>query len=117
MRRALALAIEQGEGETPPSCTTTLRSSRWLYEGPQAGLAVYREGIDFSERRGITESASNRRRASCRPSPRLGQAEQALTEAAPLAERIEAAGDVVFIEPRSLQLRLLAERGDHQRAP
>ena len=47
----------------------------------------------------------------------LGQPEQALTEAAPLAERLQAAGAVLFTEPRSLQLRLLAERGAHEHAP
>jgi hypothetical protein len=46
-----------------------------------------------------------------------GQAEQALAEAEPLAERLQAAGDIFFIEPRSLQLRLLAERGEHEQAP
>ena len=35
----------------------------------------------------------------------------------PLAERLEAAGDIASIEPRSLQLRLLAERGAHEHAP
>ncbi len=43
--------------------------------------------------------------------------EQALAEAGPLAERLQAAGDVKFIEPGSLQLRLLAERGAHEHAP
>jgi hypothetical protein len=47
----------------------------------------------------------------------LGEAEQALTEAEPLAERLQAAGNIYFTEPRSLQLRLLAERGAHEHAP
>lgn len=47
----------------------------------------------------------------------LGQAEQALADAEPVAERLQAAGDVVFVEPRSVQLRLLAERGAHEHAP
>ena len=46
-----------------------------------------------------------------------GGTEQALAEAVPLAERLEAAGDTISVEPRSLQLRLLAERGVHEHAP
>ncbi len=46
-----------------------------------------------------------------------GFPEQALAEAEPLAERLQAAGDIFFTEPRSLQLRLLAERGAHEHAP
>jgi hypothetical protein len=47
----------------------------------------------------------------------LGQSEQALAEAEPVAERLQAAGDLSFTEPRSVQLRLLAERGAHEQAP
>jgi hypothetical protein len=47
----------------------------------------------------------------------LGQTEQALAEAGPLADRIEAAGDMSWLEPRALQLRLLAETGSPQHAP
>ena len=47
----------------------------------------------------------------------LGRSEQALAEAVPLAERLEAAGDIASVESRSLQLRLLAERGAHEHAP
>ena len=41
----------------------------------------------------------------------LGQTAQALAEAGPVADRIEASGDIAYVEPRALQLRLLAERG------
>lgn len=47
----------------------------------------------------------------------LGEAEHALAEAVPLAERLAAAGDINYTEPRSLQLRVLAERGAHEQAP
>ena len=46
-----------------------------------------------------------------------GQPEQALAEAGPVAARLEAAGDRDVVEPRSVQLRLLAERGAHEHAP
>jgi tetratricopeptide (TPR) repeat protein len=117
MRRALQLAIEQGQGRAAAVLNNNLALVRWLYEGPQAALAACREGIDFCERRGITEfslaiaSMSPTFLADC------GQAEQALAEAGPLAEGLEAAADINFVDARSLQLRLLAERGAHDQAP
>jgi hypothetical protein len=47
----------------------------------------------------------------------LGQSEQALAEAGSVADRIEAAGDMSWLDPRALQLRLLAETGSPQHAP
>ena len=47
----------------------------------------------------------------------LGQTAQALAEAGPLADRLQAAGNIDFTEARALQLRLLAERGAHAQAP
>ena len=47
----------------------------------------------------------------------LGRPEQALAEAEPLAERMEAAGDIALHRAALVQLRLLAERGAHEHAP
>jgi class 3 adenylate cyclase/tetratricopeptide (TPR) repeat protein len=116
MRRALALAIEQGEGRSAAILHNNLAVVAWQYEGPQAALDACREGIDFCERRGITEFAVGIGAMSTTFLGELGQAEQALAEAGPLAERMEAAGDIIFTEPRSLQLRLFAERGAHDAA-
>jgi class 3 adenylate cyclase len=117
MRRALALAIEQGEGRTAAAVHNNLAIARWQHEGPRAALAACREGIDFCERRGITEFTLGIAAMSTNFIAELGQSEQALAEAEPLAEQMEPAGDATFIEPRSLQLRLLAERGAHHNAP
>jgi tetratricopeptide (TPR) repeat protein len=117
MRRALELALERGEGRAAAVLHNNLAFASWQYEGPQAAFERCRAGIDFCERRGITEYAL--RIAAMSPSfvAELGRPEQALVEAEPVAERMEAAGDFTFIEPRSLQLRLLAERGAHEHAP
>jgi class 3 adenylate cyclase/tetratricopeptide (TPR) repeat protein len=117
MRRALELAVEQGQGRTAGVLHNNLALGAWQYEGPQAALAACREGIDFCERRGIAEYALGIASESTTFLAELGQAEQALAEALPLAERLEAAGDIVYVEPRSVQLRLLAERGAHEQAP
>ena len=117
MRRALALALEHGEGRYAAILHNNLAVASWQYEGPQAALAACREGIDFCERRGIAEFALGIAAMSATFLAELGQAEQALADAVPLAERLEAAGDIFFTEPRSQQLRLLAERGAHEHAP
>lgn len=46
----------------------------------------------------------------------LGQTEQALAEAGPVADRIEAGGDMSWLTPRALNLRLLVETGTPQQA-
>jgi tetratricopeptide (TPR) repeat protein len=117
MRRALALAIEQGQGRTAAVLHNNLAMAAWQYEGPRAALAACREGIDFCERRGITEIALMIAAMSTTFLGETGEAERALAEAEPLADRIETAGNIDFTEPRSLQLRLLAERGAHEHAP
>ena len=117
MRRALALALEQGQGRAAAELHNNLALSIWQYEGPRAALDACREGIDFCERRGIAEFALGITSMSATFLADLGQSEQALAEAVPLAERLEAAGDINSTEPRSLQLRLLAERGAHEHAP
>ncbi|HEU0245691.1 MAG TPA: adenylate/guanylate cyclase domain-containing protein [Gaiellaceae bacterium] len=117
VRRALALALEEGQGRYAAVLHNNLAVVSWQYEGPQAALAACRVGIDFCERRGIAEFALGIGGMSTTFLAELGQPEQAVAEAEPVAERMQAAGDVVFIEPRALQLRLLAERGAHEHAP
>ena len=117
MRRALQVALEQGEGRIAAVQYNNLAILLWQYEGPQGALAACREGVDFCERRGITEWALDIAGMSPSFLGELGHTEQALAEAQPIAERLQAAGDTFFIEPRSLQLRLLAQRGAHEQAP
>jgi class 3 adenylate cyclase len=117
VRRALALALEQGDGRTAAVQYNNFAIVIWVFDGPQAALAACREGIDFSERRGIAEFTLGIAAMVTTFLAELGESAQALAEAEPLAERMEAAGDAVFAEPRSLQLRLLAERGAHEQAP
>ena len=117
IRRALQLAIEQGQGRSAAVLHNNLAVAIWQYEGPPAALAACREGIDFSERRGITEFALQIAASRTTFLAESGQVEQALADAEALAQRLQTAGSVGFIEPRSLQLRLLAERGAHEHAP
>ena len=117
MRHALALALEQGQGRAAGGLYNNLTVISWQYEGPQVALDTCREGIDFCERRGITELALGIAGMSTTFLAESGRAEQALAEAGPVAERLQAASDAGFIEPRSVQLRLLCERGACEEAP
>ncbi|HET7856371.1 MAG TPA: adenylate/guanylate cyclase domain-containing protein [Gaiellaceae bacterium] len=117
LRRALGLALEQGLGRETAVIHGNLVGTSWLYQGPQAGLDGVREVLAFCERRGIAEMVLQISSGTPSFLAELGQTEQALAEAGPLADRIEAAGDMSWLEPRALQLRLLAETGSPQHAP
>jgi class 3 adenylate cyclase/tetratricopeptide (TPR) repeat protein len=112
MRRALALSVAQGRGRDAAILHGNLALADWLYEGPPAALAASLAGVEFCERRGITEVALWTAARSLTLLVACGQPERALAEAEPLAARAEAAGDVpTLTEARSVQLRLLAESG------
>ena len=117
MRQALELAIDQGQGDYAAIFYGNLAFSVGLYEGPQAELDLYAEAIDFSRRRGLTNAAEGMAGIRTDCMALVGQTERALTEATETADRLEAVGSIAFIAPRSLQLRLLAERGNHAQAP
>jgi tetratricopeptide (TPR) repeat protein len=76
-----------------------------------------REAITFCERRGTAEFALNTRAASLYTLAELGQTQEALDAIGPLADRIQAAGDIAFTDWRGLQLQLLAECGASDHAP
>src|SRR5207237_2006756 len=117
VRRALQLALEQGQARETAVIYGNLAWVVWFYQGPHAALDAYGEGIAFCERRGITEVTLHMRGESLSLLAELGQTEQALAEAGPLADRLQAAGDIDHVSTRALQLRLLAERGTPQQAP
>ncbi len=116
MRRALQLAVEQGKSREAAVLYNNLSVDMWQYDGPEAALAVCREGIDFSRRRGISEFAFAIAGTSLTLLAECGHPEQALAEAEPVAERAEDAGMLPdLIEARSVLVRLRAERGEPQK--
>ena len=115
-RRALQLALDQGHGRTAAILHNNLAVISWQYEGPQAAFAACQEGIDFCERRGIAEFALSIASMSTTFLAELGRTEEALAQAESIAERLQAAGSIGF-ETRTLLLRLLAQRGEHEHAP
>jgi class 3 adenylate cyclase/tetratricopeptide (TPR) repeat protein len=117
MRQALDLAITQGDGPMAAVIYNNLSVQAWLYQGPRASLDLNEEGIEFCRRRGLSAWMETLASGLTPYLAELGRVEEALHEAAVLADRLEQVGDVIFVEPRSLQIRLLTERGEHDQAP
>ena len=117
LRRTAELAVELGQGRTAAVAYCNLAIATAQYERAEVALAVCQEGIEFSERRSHAEAALQITCESLRLRVALGQPDEALAGAIPVADRYEAAGNINIIEPRSLQLRLLAERGTPESAP
>ncbi len=114
MRRALALALEAGQGRTAGLLHNNLVEVTWQFEGPGVALAACEEGIDFCERRGIAEFVLIIAGSSANMLAELGRPEEALAKAGPVAEQLEAAGSIYFSEARGVQLSLHAERRQHE---
>jgi class 3 adenylate cyclase len=113
MRRALALAVEQGLGRDAAVVYNNLALCTWLYEGPSSAMAICREGADFAERRGIVDHALGMEAQNLSFRAAAGEVEQALAEAEPLAVELETRGSSDALEVWSVQLRLLVRRGEH----
>ena len=113
MRRALSLSLGQGKGREAAVHYANLSEASWHYLGPEAALATCREGLEFCERRGIGEVALSIGSFILFYLAELGRCDEALADAESLAERAEATGNIpALIVTRSVQLRLLAYRGD-----
>jgi class 3 adenylate cyclase/tetratricopeptide (TPR) repeat protein len=113
MRRALALAIQQGRGRDAAVLYNNLALVSWEYEGPLAALDLCREGIAFSERRGIAEVALFIAVMRLTLLAASGRSDEALADAHPVAELGKAVKDAAtVIEARSVRLGLLGERGE-----
>jgi class 3 adenylate cyclase/tetratricopeptide (TPR) repeat protein len=112
MRRALELAIEQGKGRDAAVVYSNLAVEQIQYDGPAAALATCLEGVEFAERRGIAEFALGLSGQSANHLLELGRTDEALARARESSAHAETAGAVPeLIETRTVQLRVLAERG------
>jgi class 3 adenylate cyclase/tetratricopeptide (TPR) repeat protein len=113
MRRALELSIERGKGREAAVIYGGISDACSQFEGPQSALAACREGVEFCERRGIGELALSIASFALGYLADSGSCDEALAEAASLAERAEATGNIpAHITARSVELRLLAHRGE-----
>jgi class 3 adenylate cyclase/tetratricopeptide (TPR) repeat protein len=114
LRRALDLALEQGLGRETAVIYGNLGVAIYASQGALAALEVCEETIAFCERRGIADVGLQNRGGVPELLAELGRTEQALSEAAQVAEPLEASGDMAWIHLRTLQLALLADRGSSE---
>ena len=76
LRAGLALGLELGSGYDTAVLYNNLAEPVWLVEGPEAALAVCEDGVDFAERRGLTEAAMWLRASTLGPLLDLGRWEE-----------------------------------------
>jgi class 3 adenylate cyclase/tetratricopeptide (TPR) repeat protein len=73
LNEALRIALQVGLGEDTAGTYAALGDIVWWSRGPAAGLDVYRAGIDFTERRGMTYYAMYLKAESIWPMFDLGK--------------------------------------------
>ncbi|MHB8612306.1 MAG: adenylate/guanylate cyclase domain-containing protein [Candidatus Dormibacteraceae bacterium] len=117
MRRALDLSIERGQGREAGVWHLNLAVFLLPIEGPAPSLAVIRQGIDFAERRRITEFALNMRAESLMWLTDLGSWDEVVQGATELIAKTEATGSMISVFDSRLALaRVLARQGRAQEA-
>jgi class 3 adenylate cyclase/tetratricopeptide (TPR) repeat protein len=117
LRRALELSSERGRTRDVAVIYVNLSFAIWLFEGPAVALALCVEGLEFCAPRGVAGALLYIRGEAARCRAETGQIVEALGEAELLARDAERTGSVpVGIVARSLQARLLVQRGESSQA-
>jgi hypothetical protein len=113
LRSGLALGLQLGSGYDTAVLYTNLVEPVWLVEGPEAALAVCAEGVDFAERRGLSEAAMWLRASTLGPLLDLGRWEEsvALADEA-IAWDLAHGGDYLAIGCRRYVTLVLTWQGD-----
>jgi tetratricopeptide (TPR) repeat protein len=113
LRAGLALGLELGSGYDTAVIYNNLAEPVWLVEGPEAALAMCESGIDFAERRGLSEPAMWLRSATVAPLLDLGRWEEAVAVAdEAIAWDLAHGGDYLAIGCRRYLTLVLAWQGD-----
>ena len=115
MREAITLATEAGQGREVARLHNNLGAALWVFEGPEASLAVMHEGIAFAQARGLAEMVDATMAGTLDELVDSGTLDEALEGAARLAERLESEDVGVLTEVRALELRILTLRGQAAR--
>jgi class 3 adenylate cyclase/tetratricopeptide (TPR) repeat protein len=113
LRDGLALGLELGSGYDTAVLYNNLAEPVWLVEGPDAALAVCEDGVDFAERRGLSEAAMWLRASTLGPLHDLGRWEEsvALADEA-IAWDLAHGGDYLAIGCRRYVTQILTWQGD-----
>jgi class 3 adenylate cyclase/tetratricopeptide (TPR) repeat protein len=113
LRSGLALGLELGSGYDTAVLYNNLAEPVWLVEGPDAALALCESGIDFAERRGLSEAAMWLRSSTVGPLLDQGRWEEAVTLAdEAIAWDLAHGGDYLAIGCRRHLTLVLAWQGD-----
>jgi class 3 adenylate cyclase/tetratricopeptide (TPR) repeat protein len=113
LRSGLALGLELGSGYDTAVIYSNLAEPVWLVEGPDAAMALCESGIDFSERRGLSEAAMWLRSSTVGPLLDLGRWEEAVALAdEAIAWDLAHGGDYLAIGCRRNLTLVLAWQGD-----
>ena len=113
LRAGLALGLELGSGYDTAVLYNNLAEPVWLVEGPRAAMAVCEDGIDFAERRGLSEAAMWLRASTLGPLLDLGHWEEAVALAdEAIAWDLAHGGDYMAIGCRRYVTVILAWQGD-----
>jgi len=92
-RDAIEIAVQIGDGQDAATFYNNLAVTLLDYDGPQAALAVLREGHRFAEARGLQRVALGMSTSELDPLMFAGKFDEALLSASTLSERAESAGD------------------------
>jgi class 3 adenylate cyclase/tetratricopeptide (TPR) repeat protein len=113
LRAGLALGLELGSGYDTAVLYNNLAEPVWLVEGPQAALAGCEEGVDFAERRGLSEAAMWLRASTLGPLLDLGRWEEAVALAdEAIAWDLAHGGDYLAVGCRRYVTLILIWQGD-----
>jgi tetratricopeptide (TPR) repeat protein len=113
LRRALSLAVDAGQGWEAAILYNNLAVTQSATDGPAVVLETNRAGLDFCERRGITQTLHWLMIGELDCLFQLGSWDGITESAEELATRLEASGSVVtLIWVRDLRARVLIYRGN-----
>jgi class 3 adenylate cyclase/tetratricopeptide (TPR) repeat protein len=113
LRDALARAVDSGRGQVISVGYNNLGHFVWLMESPRSGLEIKRQGIAFSQRRGLLGSVRWTQMETMWLLFDLGEWDELLTVAADLDEHLDGAdteGQLQAIVP-TFRTLVLAHRG------
>jgi len=116
LRDAIRLGTERGEGRVVGNAYVNLMLLEHVAHGPAAMVNVYKEGLDFSSRRSLQETATRLRMAALEALLDLGQFEQLFDLAEELVRQVgEIRSDYVLLYTRSTLLRAWTHVGEKTR--
>ena len=112
MREAIVLATAAGQGRDVGILHNNLSILLLAFEGPAACNETASAGISFARARGLTEAVDHLTAGQLETLVDMGEHEQALELAAPLAVRLEKSGDSFdLLSVRFTETMILTSRG------